>query len=115
MLVDDDGRLSGIFTDSDLARLFENHRDGELDNPVRTVMTADPSTIRSGSMMSEAVELMAEKKISELPVVDQRGNPLGLVDVTDVVGLLPVEEKSKSEQPPATYRVFREPTEGEKT
>jgi len=118
MLVDDDGRLSGIFTDSDLARLFENHRDGELDNPVRTVMTANPSTVRIGSMMSDAVELMAAKKISELPVVDERGNPLGLVDVTDVVGLLPagIEEEPKSEDTPAAkYRVFREPTEGEKT
>ncbi len=33
MLVDGDGRLSGIFTDSDLARLFEHRRDAELDRP----------------------------------------------------------------------------------
>ena len=43
MLVeDDDGRLLGIFTDSDLARLFERRREADLDRPIGEVMTADP-------------------------------------------------------------------------
>ena len=33
MLVDEQGTLAGIFTDSDLARLFEHRRDGDLDAP----------------------------------------------------------------------------------
>ena len=32
---------------------------------------------------------MARRKISELPVVDGDGRPVGLIDVTDVVGLFP--------------------------
>ena len=36
-----------------------------------------------------AVEIMAERKISELPVVDPAGHPVGLIDITDVVALLP--------------------------
>ena len=91
MLVDVGGRLSGIFTDSDLARLFENRRDHELDGPIRDVMTPRPTTIRAGSMMADAVALLAQRKISELPVVDAVGRPVGLIDVTDVVGLLPAE------------------------
>lgn len=92
MLVDAEGRLTGIFTDSDLARLFEHHRDGDLDSPVRGVMTANPLKTQVGSMMTEAVALMAQRKISELPVVDADGRPVGLIDVTDVVGLLPAGE-----------------------
>ena len=42
MLVDRDGRLTGIFTDSDLARLFEQRRDDALDRPIRHVMTPRP-------------------------------------------------------------------------
>ena len=34
------GKLAGIFTDSDLARLFESHRDAALDRPIREVMTS---------------------------------------------------------------------------
>jgi len=89
MLVDGQGRLAGIFTDSDLARLFERRRDDDLDGPIRNVMTAKPLKTEVGSMMVDAVALMARRKISELPVVDGDGRPLGLIDVTDVVGMLP--------------------------
>jgi arabinose-5-phosphate isomerase len=89
MLVTRAGKLAGIFTDSDLARLFEHNRDAALDRPIREVMTARPSTVPAGSMMLDAVTVMAERKISELPVVDRRGRPVGLLDITDVVALFP--------------------------
>ena len=89
MLVDSGGHLAGIFTDSDLARLFEHRRDNVLDAPIRSVMTANPLKVAHGSLMSEAIALMAQWKISELPVVDGDGRPVGLIDVTDVVGLFP--------------------------
>jgi len=89
MLVDETGQLTGIFTDSDLARLFERHRDRELDRPICQVMTARPCTVPLGAMMTDAVAIMAERKISELPVVDGQGKPAGLIDITDVVGMLP--------------------------
>jgi len=116
MLVDDEGRLTGIFTDSDLARLFEQRRDDALDRPVREVMTADPWCLRRGSPMLRAVELMVEKKISELPVVDARQRPVGLIDITDVVGLLPRESEQQThptgDRGPAGCRVYREPRSG---
>lgn len=89
MLTDENGLLTGIFTDSDLARLLETRRDRCIDGPIRDVMTRGPRTVRSGSAMGDALEVLAERKISELPVVDADGRPLGLLDITDVVGLLP--------------------------
>ncbi|MEE8450507.1 MAG: KpsF/GutQ family sugar-phosphate isomerase [Thermoguttaceae bacterium] len=123
MLVDESGRLSGIFTDSDLARLFELRRDDELDRPIGQVMTADPLTVRLGSKMLDAVTMMAGRKISELPVVDDEGRPVGLIDVTDVMGLLPSEivEAEQTQPSPSTdtskglskrCRVFPEPKAG---
>ncbi|MEX0586003.1 MAG: KpsF/GutQ family sugar-phosphate isomerase [Pirellulales bacterium] len=91
MLVDRDGKLSGIFTDSDLARLFECRRDAELDGPIAALMTRAPKSVLAGTLLLDAVHLMAEKKISELPVVDSDGRPVGMLDITDVVGLLPEE------------------------
>ncbi len=93
MLVDEAGRLRGIFTDSDLARLFAQRRDGALDGPFEEVMTRDPVTVPHGSPLLEAAGLLDRLKISELPVVDADGRPVGLVDITDVIGLLPGEQE----------------------
>jgi len=126
MLVDREGKLTGVFTDSDLARLFEHRRDRELDQPVRNVMTADPVTIRTGSRMVDAVAIMARRKISELPVIDAEGRPVGLIDVTDVMSMFPEEvgpggsfpmrPTAGGEGPPEPpYRLFREPDQGQPT
>jgi len=113
MLVDREGKLSGIFTDSDLARLFEHRREHALDRPIREVITAQPVTVRMGTRMIDAVAEMAQRKISELPVVDAEGRPLGLIDVTDVVGMFPELNEHEGERPSMPeYRVFREPRAG---
>jgi arabinose-5-phosphate isomerase len=92
MLVDTAGRLCGLFTDSDLARLFEQRRDSALDRSIAEVMTPNPLTVRQGSRVLDAVEILRRHRISELPVVDASERPIGLLDITDVIGLLPPEE-----------------------
>ena len=73
MLIADDGTLSGIFTDSDLARLFEARRDDDFDRPDSRGDDAPAVHRARGSMLADAVAIMAERKISELPVVDAGG------------------------------------------
>lgn len=85
LLVDNNGCLTGIFTDSDLARLFEKRREAALDRPVAEVMSRSPSTVTTGTLLPTAIRALAAKKISELPVVDRQGKPVGLIDITDVV------------------------------
>jgi arabinose-5-phosphate isomerase len=92
MLTDDAGRLCGLFTDSDLARLFEQRRDEALDRPIAEVMTANPLTVTMGTRVLDAVLVLQGHKISELPVVDVQGRPIGLIDITDVIALVPQEE-----------------------
>jgi len=95
MLVDDKNKLVGIFTDSDLARLFETRRDDAVDGSIRDVMTVAPTTIQTGTRLGDAVELLAAKKISELPVVDEQGSPLGLIDITDLLGYEVAQSKDE--------------------
>ena len=89
MLVDDEDRLAGLFTDSDLARMFEARQDERLDRPICEVMTQKPRTITAEALLSQAVELLSQYRISELPVIDPEGRPIGLIDITDVIGLMP--------------------------
>lgn len=92
MVVDADGRLTGIFTDSDLARLLESRRDERLDGPIEAVMTRHPLRVQPQDRLDTVIELLADRKISELPVVDRQGHPVGLVDITDVIGVVPAQD-----------------------
>ncbi len=89
ILVDADGVLAGLFTDSDLARLFEGQSNDAFDRPIAEVMTKRPITIARTARMGEALDLLRERKISELPVVDEDGRPVGVLDITDLIGLDP--------------------------
>jgi arabinose-5-phosphate isomerase len=91
LIEDDETHLLGIFTDSDLARLFEKRREADLDRPVGEIMTVNPKRVRVGSMLGDAVELLKKHRISELPVVDRNNHLVGLIDVTDLIGLVPAE------------------------
>ncbi len=93
MLIDHDDKLVGIFTDSDLARLLEQRRHAQLDAPIAQVMTTRFRTVAAGSALVAAIDLLVEYKISELPVVNELGQPLGLIDITDVVGMVAQAEQ----------------------
>ena len=87
MLTDHRGKLTGLFTDSDLARLLECTRDNDFDTSVRELMTQNPMRVQQGALVKDAISLVASRKISELPVVDTAGRPVGILDITDLVSL----------------------------
>jgi arabinose-5-phosphate isomerase len=87
MLVDAGGKLAGLFTDSDLARLFENRQDDTLDSPIAEVMTRTPVVISPESRVTVALDVLKARKFSELPVVDSQGCPVGMLDITDLIGI----------------------------
>ena len=88
ILVDERGKVSGIFTDGDLRRELTDDADGSaLRRPIRDVMTANPKRIRGDALASEAIALMRPHRIDELPVVDDEDRPIGLIDIQDLVVL----------------------------
>lgn len=83
-VVDKSGRLSGIFTDGDLRRHLE--RDANLSaKKVKEVMTKNPVAIQPQRLAVEALRVLEERKIDELPVVDKNKRPVGMLDVQDVL------------------------------
>ena len=83
-IVDKKGKLTGIFTDGDLRRHLEV--DPNLSSRlVKDVMTRNPTTVRPGMLAAEAMRIMQDKKIDELPVVDDLHKPVGLLDVQDLL------------------------------
>jgi len=87
ILVDDGGRISGIFTDADLRRLLTDRDGSALSRPVREVMKRNPKRVRAEALASQVMALMKEYRIDEVPVVDDEDRPVGLIDVQDLVVL----------------------------
>jgi len=83
-VVDQKGKFIGIFTDGDLRRHLKTDT-MLLGRKVRDVMTRDPQTINQEKLAVEALAILQERKIDELPVVDGKGKLVGLLDVQDVL------------------------------
>ena len=87
-VVDAEGKLCGFFTDGDFRRAMLKNSEAIL-QPVSSVMTKNPTTITPGYLASEAAEIMfgSGKKFSQLPVVDEKGILLGLLDDDELIGM----------------------------
>lgn len=77
------GALSGIFTDGDLRRAMQKLGDLRA-TPVSAAMTRHPRTISPGRLAVEGVQMMDEHKITQLLVVDDRGELCGAITMHDL-------------------------------
>ncbi len=91
LLVDRAGKLSGIFTDADLRRLLLREGERAMDRPIAEVMTAGPRHLSHAALVRDAVQMVREWRLDEIPVVDDAGKPVGLIDVQDLVALKVIE------------------------
>lgn len=90
ILVNAKGALSGLFTDGDLRRLVMNERKSKVDplaRPIGEVMTRTPRTLPSSALVRDAVHMVQEFRSDEIPVVDEQGRPVGVLDVQDLIAL----------------------------
>jgi len=85
LVVDGQGKLAGIFTHGDLARLLEGDRPLDMHAPVDEYMGKNPKTIRSDRLVEEAQHVLAEHRIDQIPVIDAERRPVGLLDVQDLL------------------------------
>lgn len=83
-VVDAAGKLVGIFTDGDLRRLVQ---EGAVDfaQPVAAVMGKSPRTVGPEDLAQDAADMLRNTQVDQLPVVDQQGRPVGLLDVQDLL------------------------------
>jgi len=82
-VLDDGGRVIGIFTDGDLRRALEKGVDLRVAR-ITDVMTRAPRTIGPEKLAAEAVEIMERFKVNQLVVVDGREKLLGALNMHDL-------------------------------
>ena len=84
VVVDADGVLLGILTHGDFFRMFEQ-MDRLVHRPVGELMTRDPKRVNADDRAADALNLMRRHAIDEIPVVDDAGRLLGLIDIQDLI------------------------------
>ena len=82
-ILDEEGKLVGIYTDGDLRRSLENRVDLTT-TPISAVMTHKPHTIKADRLAVEAVQIMEDHRISQLVVVDESNRPVGALNMHDL-------------------------------
>lgn len=91
LVVEAGGRLAGIFTDGDLRRLVLKDP-ANIKQPIDTYMTKNPQTLPDSARVEDAERVFREHRRDEIPIVDDRGRPVGLLDVQDLIALKVVKE-----------------------
>ncbi len=83
-IVDDSGKVSGIFTDGDLRRMLEKNLDIHR-TAIVAVMTKNCTTISGRILAAEAMQIMQQKKINALLVVDEKLRLQGALNMHDLI------------------------------
>ena len=93
LLVFESGRLAGIFSERDYARKLVLKGRFSKNTNVREVMTEEVITITPHSNIEECMELMTNKRIRHLPVVDG-ARVIGIISIGDIVKAIISDQKS---------------------
>ena len=85
VLVVDEGKLEGIFTERDYARKVALQGKTSSDTRVREIMTSKVFYVSPDRTTEESMALMTEKRCRHLPVLDAEHKVLGIVSIGDLV------------------------------
>lgn len=88
VLVTEDGRLSGIFTERDLAVKVVAAGLDPAATPLSAVMTRTPDTLPPDATAIQALDLMESRRYRHLPVVTADGAVAGIVSIRDLFAII---------------------------
>ena len=93
LIVDAGGALAGIFTDADLRKLFLCEGPTAWHRPIDEVMVKQPHHLKHSALVQDAVQMVREFRIDEVPVIDDNGAPVGLLDAQDLIALKVISDQ----------------------
>ena len=97
LLIMEERKLLGIFTERDYARKIILQGKTSVDTPIHEVMTATPITVAPGDSLDHCMQTMTDKHIRHLPVI-QDGELVGMVSIGDVVKFIIEDQKQTISQ-----------------
>ena len=97
LLVIENAGLSGIFTERDYARKIILHGKSSKDTLIKEAMTANPISISLTDTIDRCMEIMTDKHIRHLPIVENE-EVKGMVSIGDVVKFIIADQKQTISQ-----------------
>ncbi|TCD04605.1 CBS domain-containing protein [Pedobacter frigidisoli] len=97
VLVMENEKLSGIFTERDYARKIILQGKSSKDTLITEAMTANPITIKLSDTIDYCMELMTEKHIRHLPIVENE-EVKGMISIGDLVKFIIADQKQTISQ-----------------
>ncbi len=97
LLIMEGENLQGIFTERDYARKIVLHGKASKDTPISEAMTINPITVVATDSIELCMEIMTEKHIRHLPVVNEN-QVAGMVSIGDVVKFIIADQKQTISQ-----------------
>ena len=94
VLVKENDRIVGIFTERDYARKCELMGLTAADTHLRDVMTSEMLTVKSDLSADACLSIMEKRHIRHLPVVDD-GKMVGIISLRDLVDTLLEDRESE--------------------
>lgn len=91
LLIDDENKLTGIFTDGDLRRLVIDSSN-PMEQTIGEVATKNPRCLNATALVQDAQQLVTQYRVDEIPIVDANNSPIGLIDVQDLIAMKVVTE-----------------------
>lgn len=88
MVVDDDGRLKGIFSERDAVTRLGAGAAGKLQDPISKYMTTKPVTIGPSAKIALVLQQMDAGGYRHLPVLDEDRRPVHLISIRDILDYL---------------------------
>ena len=92
IVIKDQDKLIGIFSERDYARKVVLKGKNSTDTKLVEVMSKEVITISSDIQIDACMQLMTDKRVRHLPVVDN-GKSIGIISIGDVVRLMIDEQK----------------------
>jgi len=89
VLVQEDGKLVGIFGDRDVLDKVCLEYDDVIDGPIRAVMTANPVFVHQHDSTAKVLSIMAVSGLRHVPVIDADQRPIGIVSPQRMTQFLP--------------------------
>lgn len=83
-VIDNEGNLTGIFTDGDLRRLMEKSGTDSFNTKIDDAMTLTPKTISPDALAAEAVRIIEQNEISVL-IATENNKPVGIVHIHELL------------------------------